>query len=253
MGIVDRYYQGAGGSSSRRYKALAHDWRARMFGKRTPIYVWSLYILGFLAVLFWAPERWRFAAAFILGMLAMALWIFPEAVMPDHIARWQRGAWGEQNTAKALRPLRKQGWLVRHDLATVYGKGNRDHIAAGPAVYLLDSKLLKDEVWVDEAGLHVRRMDESHEEYVIPDLTERLSRAGRALKRDLDRAVGFPVAVYPVVVIWAHFAAGEQWDGNVAYVDGDRIASWLAGRPTDLRDDRKRQAVQEWLRGLPRA
>jgi hypothetical protein len=35
--------------------------------------------------------------------------------MPDHIRRWERGAWGEQLTAKALLPLRKEGWLVRHD------------------------------------------------------------------------------------------------------------------------------------------
>jgi hypothetical protein len=80
-----------------------------------------------------------------------------------------------------------------------------------------------------------------------------MSRAAQALKRDLEAAVGFPVAVYPVVVIWGHFAAGAQWDGNVAYVDGDRIAEWLAERPVDLRDETKRQAVRRWLRALPRA
>lgn len=253
MGVVDRYHQGAGRSGMRRYKSLARDWRRRMFGKRTFVYAWSLYVLSFIAVLFWTPARWRLLEGFFFGMLATALWIFPDAVLPDHIARWQRGAWGEQSTAKVLKPLAKQGWCIRHDLATGYGKGNRDHIAVGPAVYLLDSKLLKDQVWLDKAGLHVRRVDESRDEYVVPGLSRRMSRAAGALKRDLDAAVGFPVAVYPVVVIWGHFAAGEQWDGGVAYVDGDGIASWLAGRPADLRDDRKRQAVQAWLRALPRA
>jgi hypothetical protein len=186
-------------------------------------------------------------------MLGMAYLMLPEALMPDHIARWQRGAWGEQRTARALKRLRKEGWLIRHDLATGYGNTNRDHVAAGPAVYLLDSKLLKDEVWVDEAGLHVRRVDESHDEYVVPGLTARMSGAARVLKRDLDAAVGFPVAVYPVVVIWGHFAASAQWDRNVAYVDGEKLASWLAERPVDLRDERKRAAVRQWLRALPRA
>jgi hypothetical protein len=253
MGVVERYYQGAGRSGMRRYKALARDWRHRMFGKRTFLYAWSLYALSFLAVIFWTPTGWRLLAGFFYGMLATALWMFPEAVLPDHIARWQRGAWGEQNTAKALKPLRKQGWRIRHDLATGYGKTNRDHIAVGPAVYLLDSKLLKDEVWVDGSGLHVRRVDESQDEYVVPGLSGRMNRAAGALKHDLDAAVGFPVAVYPVVVVWGHFAAGAQWDGNVAYVDGDQIADWLASRPADLRDDRKRQAVQTWLCALPRA
>jgi len=44
-----------------------------------------------------------------------------------------------------------------------------------------------------------------------------------------------------------------QWDGDVAYVDSDALADWLAKRPTDLRDERKREAVSEWLRALPRA
>ncbi len=62
-----------------------------------------------------------------------------------------------------------------------------------------------------------------------------------------------PVAVYPVVVIWGHFAAGAHWGSEVAYVDGEQLADWLSSRPVDLRDDRKRQAVCDWLSGLPQA
>jgi hypothetical protein len=174
-------------------------------------------------------------------------------VLPDHIARWERGAWGEQNTAKALKPLKKKGWLVRHDLATGYGETNRDHVAVGPAVYLLDSKLLKDKVWLSDGRLHVRRVDASQDEYSVRAPTQQMTAAAKALKRDLDAAVGFPVAVYPVVVIWGHFEAGDQWDNGVAYVDGDKIGDWLEQRPVDLRDESKRQAVRDWLRGLPRA
>jgi hypothetical protein len=72
-----------------------------------------------------------------------------------------------------------------------------------------------------------------------------MSRAGRALKRDLDNAVGFPVAVYPVVVVWGHFAATAQLDRDLAYLDGDALADWLAERPVDLRDERKRGAVRD--------
>lgn len=237
----------------RQYRSLSRDWRRRVLGKRTLLYIWTLWALGFVAVLIWTSGHWRLLEGFLFGMTAMAVWMFPDAVLPDHIARWQRGAWGEQETAKVLKPLRKQGWLVRHDLATGYGNTNRDHVAAGPAVYLLDSKLLKDEVWLDREGLHVRRMDDSDDEYLRKAPTAWMAAAARALKRDLDTAVGFPVAVYPVVVIWGHFAAGVQWDGTVAYVDGEKLAEWLSERPVDLLDERKRKAVHEWLRALPRA
>lgn len=63
-------------------------------------------------------------------------------------------------------------------------------------------------------------------------------------------------------VIWGHFAQGAYWDtsnswpdgeGAVAYVDGERIADWLADRPLDLVDPTKRAAVKAWLKSLPRA
>jgi hypothetical protein len=253
MSLLDRYYDGAGRSGQRRFKSLARDWRRRTLGARTSLYFWTLYTLLLLVALAWTPSGWRFAAGLMFGMVGMGFYLFPDAVMPDHIKRWQRGAWGEQNTAKALKPLKNSGWLVRHDLAARYGKGNRDHIAVGPAVYLLDTKLLKDEVWLEGDVLHVRRVDESGDEYAVTNLTSRMTKAAKALKRDIDSGIGFPVAVYPVVVIWGHFEAGVQWAGSVAYVDGDKLGDWLATRPTDIRDEGKRQAVQEWLAALPRA
>jgi hypothetical protein len=141
MGLIDRYYGGAGRSGMRRYKELARDWRRRTLGRRTSIYFWTLYALAVVALVPWTPAKWRFVEGLVFGMLGMAYFMLPDALMPEHIARWQRGAWGEQNTAKALKPLRRQGWLIRHDLATGYAKANRDHVAVGPAVYLLDSKL----------------------------------------------------------------------------------------------------------------
>jgi hypothetical protein len=251
--IVDRYYDGAGRSSRRRHRLLARDWMRRTFGRRTAVYFWTVYVLALLAVLDFTPQNWRFVEGALFGATAIVVLLLPDLVLPDHIARWQRGAWGEQSTARALKPLHKQGWLIRHDLATGYANTNRDHIAVGPAVYLLDSKLLKDKVWLEENRLHVRRVDASQDEYSVPAPTQKMTAAAQALKRDLDAAVGFPVAVYPVVVIWGHFAAGDQWDGSVAYVDGDKIANWLARRPVDLRDARKRLVVQNWLRALPQA
>lgn len=247
------YYGGAGDSGMRRYRSLAAHWRHRTFGRRTSWYFWTLFASGLIGTLELAPHRYRFLEGLFFGMVGMAFEMFPDVVMPDYITRWERGAWGEQSTARALKPLRKQGWVIRHDLATRSGKGNCDHIVVGPAVYLLDSKLLKDEVWLDAKGLHVRRVDDSGDEYVIPDLTRRMGGAARSLERELEAGVGFPVAVYPVVVVWALFAAGSQWDGDVAYVDGDQIATWLESRPTDLRDLAKRRKVESWLRSLPRA
>ena len=182
----------------RQYKELARDWRRRTFGRRTSLYFWTAYLVVLIAALTATPQGWRFLEGLFLGMVVAAHLLLPDVVMPDHIARWQRGAWGEQETAKVLKPLRRNGWVVRHDLATGYGNANRDHIAAGPAVYLLDSKLLKDKVWVDDQGLHVRRLDASGDEYVVEGLTKRMSVAAGTLKRDLDHAVGFRVAVYGV-------------------------------------------------------
>jgi hypothetical protein len=227
------------------FKDDARKWRRRTFGARTAFYFWT--ILGGLTVLAleWTPSGWRFGVGMAVGMLGMAFVLLPDTLLPEHIARRERGMWGEQKTAKALKPLAKKGWLVRHDLATRSGRGNRDHIVAGPAVYLLDSKLLSDHMWLEGDVLHAGGVP-------VHDLGARMRNTARAVERDIDEALGFPVAAYPVVVIWGHFA-DVQHAGGVTYVAGDELADWLRSRPADLRDERKRELVREWLRSLPRA
>jgi Nuclease-related domain len=139
----------------------------------------------------WTPGGWKFGVGLAVGMLGTAFCLLPDTLIPDHIARWERGAWGEQNTAKVLKPLTKEGSLVRHDLATRSGRGNRDRITAGPAVYLLDSKLLKDHVWLEGGVLHVRRVDYSGDEYFVKSPTSGIRNAARALEQDIDDALGF--------------------------------------------------------------
>jgi hypothetical protein len=253
MGVTDWYYGGAGSSSMRRKKRLARDWMRRRFGRRTMAYIWIAYFAVILTTLNFVTAKWTFFIGVVFGAIGMGIELIPDAVIPEHIARWERGASGEQNTAKALKPLRKEGWLIRHDLATGYRDTNSDHVAVGPAVYLLNSKLLRDRVWIKDGRLHVHRLDASDDKYNVEAPTKAMIAASKALKRHLDASVDFPVAVYPVVVIWGHFDAGEQWDGGVAYVDGEKIADWLRARPADLRDEGKRAKVRDWLRALPRA
>jgi hypothetical protein len=105
-GLIDRYYGGAGRSGMRRYKELARDWRQRTFGRRTSVYFWTLYPLALIGLLMWTPGKWRFGEGLFFGMPGMAYLMLPDALMPEHIAVWQRGAWraGHSEGAQAAPP-----------------------------------------------------------------------------------------------------------------------------------------------------
>jgi len=169
-------------------------------------------------------------------------------LVPDHIERWRRGAWGEQNTAKALKPLRKDGWIVRHDLPTRYG--NRDHVVLGRGLYLLESKNFSDsEVSLEGDALRVRRIDQPTDTYLLDQLTMQMEQRARRMCNELRIATGVRTYVHPVVVLWARFPQQEAHARGVAYVAGDRIAQWLEQRPPELSESR-RLPLTDWLRRL---
>jgi Nuclease-related domain len=56
------------------------------------------------------------------------------------VTRWRRGARAEQAVGETLNELRREGWVLMHDIERA-GEGNIDHIASGPTgVYLIETK-----------------------------------------------------------------------------------------------------------------
>lgn len=99
---VDVFWHGpAGRSATRKYKTVSRAWRHRFFGRRASIYFWVLWVEAlFVIVSAHLSGRWALAAGLGLGATAVAWHLMPDALMPGWIFNWQRGAWGEEITAR---------------------------------------------------------------------------------------------------------------------------------------------------------
>jgi hypothetical protein len=249
---VPSLWNRAGRSAMREHKRLSRVWRSRVFGRRTAIYVFLVWgVLVLVVSGLHIPSRWALLAGVLLGGGIVGCWAIPEAVMPGWIRNWQLGAWGEQQTAKQLRMLSRD-WLVRHDLAAPSG-GNRDHIVAGPSVFVLDSKNFHGScVTIEGSGVRVARIDDPDRDGYLLDRFF-VKHAAWSLAQSAETKLGFPIAVYPVLVVWAQFEPGAAWLGNMAIVRGDLIADWLQKRPADLLDQERRVLVASWVKSLPLA
>lgn len=59
----------------------------------------------------------------------------------DTTLNWLRGAWAEEAVGDVLNELRREGWILLHDVEQ-RGEGNIDHIASGPGgVFMIETKL----------------------------------------------------------------------------------------------------------------
>jgi hypothetical protein len=74
---------------------------------------------------------------------------------PSEQARtWQRGAHGERHTARLLRRLARDGFVIFHDLAVLGSDVNVDHLVIGPTgVFVIDSKQWTGSVHQSADGL----------------------------------------------------------------------------------------------------
>jgi hypothetical protein len=78
----------------------------------------------------------------LLGLAAAVLVGWRLRFRPSEAARtWQRGAAGERHTARLLRRLARDGYVVFHDLAVPGSPANVDHLVIGlSGVFVIDSK-----------------------------------------------------------------------------------------------------------------
>lgn len=225
-----------GASGQQKYDLLTRAWRRR--NRKAFIIIalicGSVVIASFVAAQQWPSWGWLFGC---FGGAAFAFWLIARWSPPGWIENWQVGVYGEQATAKALRPLEEDGWIVLHDLPA--GRGNVDHIAIGPGgVYLLDSKRLGGKVSVDSTGATVRRIDDPDLSYQIHG--GHLANLSRQTHQRVLASSRINVWVTPVMVIWAEFpqrVAGDQ----TYYVLGDELADWLRSRPQTVAMSRVQQ------------
>ncbi|MFJ2205991.1 nuclease-related domain-containing protein [Streptomyces microflavus] len=100
--------------------------------------------------------------------------------------RFATGAIGEKATARLLRTLSRQGWVILHDLQLPTGKANVDHLAIAPSgrVFLIDSKL-----WTSEHDVHLRGTRLFHGTLDVDDRLDGL----RHETRTVARLLGCPV------------------------------------------------------------
>lgn len=252
--VIEAIQRGRPGrSATRKYRAYSRAWRRRVFGRRASAYFWTIYFLLAVGVAEWHPRGYVTLWVGVLLGGAGAMWILlPDALGPPGIISWQLGAWGEQNTASELRPLQREGWTIAHDVRWT-DRANHDHVVAGPAVYVLNSKNAKNSrVEVDGGVIRLTQID-TGDSYVAEKWLPLIEAEARAVKRAVDDAAGFPVAVYPVLVVWGACERTQEYIGDVALVEGDVVAEFLRGRPVDLLSREKRDAVAVAVRTLPRA
>jgi len=226
-----------------------------VFGRRFSLYFWATFaVLLFGAAKLDLRPPWGVYVGMFFGCALTAWLLIPEALMPWWISSWRTGAWGEENTARELRRLERAGWTVKHDVKGGDGPWNRDHVVAGPALYVLDTKNLSDSrVTVEGDALRVTRLEGADEDdgYLLDG--SGVKKQAYWVSRQLEADLGFPVKAYPVLVVWGSFTGGPTWLGGLAVVHGRELVDWLHGRGTDLVRDDKRQAVGDWVRSLPSA
>jgi hypothetical protein len=120
----------------RRRRALELAAWTRSLAWRAPLVAAAGAVVQLLAAQAGLPH------AGLVGLVVAALVGWRLRFRPSEQARtWQRGAHGERHTARLLRRLIRDGFVIFHDLAMPDSAANVDHLAIGPSgVFVIDSK-----------------------------------------------------------------------------------------------------------------
>jgi hypothetical protein len=142
-------------------------------------------------------------------------------------AAYRKGAEGEQLVGKQLAKL-GPGWHVLHSIPIGSKGTDIDHLVIGPAgSFSLNTKNHQGgHVTVYADGVVVNRRQTR---YLEASRSE-----ARKVSRILERVVGYPVDVTPVVVVIANSFAPKEQPVDVRVVARKRIRQWFEALPKIL-------------------
>ena len=214
----------AGARARRKYADLRRKWLRR---NRK---LWLA--AAAVCVVFWLVFDWlldtlpgdhTWTSGAFAGALFATLFAFRQSP-PVSIASWEEGAFGEEETAKQLRILEKDGWVVLHDLAN--GSANFDHVVLGPTgVYCLNSKWSGYRLEESDEGRLVGRHRFDDDLYLNIDRNLSAVRGeAAALSKQIERRCGQRIWVQPVIVWWGDVANGGKLVDGVGIVQGKNLA-----------------------------
>ena len=164
----------------------------------------------------WSLKRWidpPLVVAFILGAGgAAAVAVVLTALGMDGARSYRDGQNAEEWTAATLKPLRKQGWSVVHDVE--FDRTNVDHVLIGPhGAIAVETKFRNAEWRLSDRGIHEAGIN--GESWEVHHPIRAAQRHARKL-RSLLVASGVKTNVLPVLVLW-----GPRVDGvSHALIDG---------------------------------
>ena len=230
---LDSYYGGAGRDARRRYRYASSRWRRRVLSR-----IWWILLVLLLAAI--ALPIVSGAALWVdLGIFVGALMGGIIALLdspPHRIESWRSGYEGERKTARALARLRRSGCIVLHDLPDRHDTerrlgGNIDHVVVSPSgVFVLDTKWLGGDVSIDGDVVRVQSRDDPEDCSEWPRLARKVRGIAVRLQEDILQETGVRF-VQPVVVFWSRFEAQLVNGNNIVFIDGERLAEWLAEQP----------------------
>jgi hypothetical protein len=198
--------------------------------------------VAFATAGFFVGGQFKLYFGFVAGaFLALFMWVRDSP--PPYIEKWRSGSDGERRTARALRPLEREGWRVWHDITREAGT-NFDHVVVGPSgVFLLDTKNYLGLASIESGELRVRWLEDPDDGWICAGLGRRMRGASVEFKERIEAMTGVRVWVHPVVVLWQLFpqcVVEIPTPSSVFFVQGDRLVSWLRERPPRSRFDPQR-------------
>ena len=212
--------------AAERHRRGLRSFRRRFY--RQMLWAFALVVLVELLVALWVDSSVGWLLFAFLTGASFGSFVMARDFAPDHVRRWGDGAWGEQQTAKALTPLAERGWNVRHDVELARG-GNIDHVVESPAGrwFVLETKTLRGEIRVEKGLLTSTQVDDPDQVYRHNKLRHFVLDRARLLQSRRGRGW-----VQAVVVVWGEFPQRCLKDGQVVFVHGDELATWLREQPS---------------------